>query len=78
MPPFKLLAAASVALLGVPLAPAKESAELSAEFLKQASPLIYWPKGLEPRNVDVFVNNEGSMLGLALRDPCAPLSGSAS
>jgi len=27
--------------------------------LKQATPLIHWPKGLEPRNVDVFVHNEG-------------------
>ena len=26
---------------------------------KQATPLIHWPQGLEPRNVDVFVHNEG-------------------
>ena len=27
--------------------------------MKQASPLIHWPAGLEPHNVDVFVQNEG-------------------
>ena len=27
--------------------------------VKQASPLIHWPAGLEPHNVDVFVHNEG-------------------
>jgi len=32
---------------------------LSADYLKQATPLIHWPQGLEPRNVDVFVHNEG-------------------
>jgi polyketide cyclase/dehydrase/lipid transport protein len=32
---------------------------LSADYLKQATPLIHWPKGLEPRNSDVFVHNEG-------------------
>ena len=59
--PFKLLGAAGVALLCVSPASAQESDNLSAEFLKQASPLIHWPKGLEPRNVDVFVHNEGSV-----------------
>src|SRR5271163_1976011 len=58
---FKFLAAAGVALLCVSPASAQESDKLSAEFLKQASPLIHWPKGLEPRNVDVFVHNEGSI-----------------
>src|ERR1700723_3858151 len=56
---MKLLAAAGVALLCVSPAFAQESAHLSAEFLKQATPLIHWPQGLEPRNVDVFVHNEG-------------------
>jgi uncharacterized protein YndB with AHSA1/START domain len=58
---MKLLAAAGVALLCVSPASAQESDKLSAEFLKQSSPLIHWPKGLEPRNVDVFVHNEGSI-----------------
>jgi hypothetical protein len=31
----------------------------NADHLKQASPLIRWPPGLEPRNVDVFIHNEG-------------------
>jgi uncharacterized protein YndB with AHSA1/START domain len=56
---MKLLAAAGVALLCISPAFAQESGHLSAEFLKQATPLIHWPKGLEPRNVDVFVHNEG-------------------
>jgi len=55
----KLFAGAGVALLCVSTASAQESGHLSAEFLKQATPLIHWPKGLEPRNVDVFVHNEG-------------------
>jgi hypothetical protein len=38
---------------------AQESSHLSADYLKQATPLIHWPKGLEPRNADVFVHNEG-------------------
>src|SRR5271154_2543779 len=37
----------------------QESGRLSADYLKQATPLIHWPQGLEPRNVDVFVHNEG-------------------
>src|SRR5580698_10080508 len=37
----------------------QESGRLSAEYLKQATPLIHWPQGLEPTNVDVFVHNEG-------------------
>jgi hypothetical protein len=32
---------------------------LSAAYLKRASPLIHWPRGLKPHNVDVFVHNEG-------------------
>jgi hypothetical protein len=31
----------------------------NADHLKQTSPLIHWPPSLEPRNVDVFVHNEG-------------------
>jgi uncharacterized protein YndB with AHSA1/START domain len=31
----------------------------NAGYMKQASPLIYWPADLEPHNVDVFVHNEG-------------------
>src|ERR1700685_74973 len=62
---MRVFAAAGVALLGVSPASAQESGHLSAEFLKQATPLIHWPKGLEPRNVDVFVHNEGL-------DRCAP------
>jgi uncharacterized protein YndB with AHSA1/START domain len=31
----------------------------NAGHMKQASPLIHWPAGLEPHNVDVFVHNEG-------------------
>jgi hypothetical protein len=38
---MKLLAAAGVALLCVSPAPAQESGYLSAEFLKQATPLIH-------------------------------------
>src|SRR5580692_12054933 len=56
---MKVFAVAGVALLCVSTASAQESGHLSAEFLKQATPLIHWPKGLEPRNVDVFVHNEG-------------------
>lgn len=54
-----LSVAAGVALLCASAATAQESARLSADFLKQATPLIHWPKGLEPRSVDVFVHNEG-------------------
>jgi hypothetical protein len=31
----------------------------NADRLKHASPLIQWPPGLEPHNVDVFIHNEG-------------------
>lgn len=37
---------------------AQESSNLSAEYLREASPLIHWPRGLEPQNADVFVHNE--------------------
>jgi uncharacterized protein YndB with AHSA1/START domain len=46
-------------LLAVSPAQAQESGHLSAAYLRQATPLIHWPPGLEPRNVDVFVHNEG-------------------
>jgi hypothetical protein len=41
------------------VAAAQESGHLSADYLKQATPLIHWSQGLEPRNVDVFVHSEG-------------------
>jgi hypothetical protein len=49
----------SWALLTLSAARAQEAGHLSAVYLKQATPLIHWPQGLEPRNVDVFVHNEG-------------------
>src|SRR5271155_1891341 len=58
---MKVFAAAGDSPLCGSPASAQESGHLSAEFLKQATPLIHWPKGLEPRNVDVFVHNEGSI-----------------
>ena len=48
-----------LALIFASAVTAQESARLSADFLKQATPLIHWPKGLEPQSVDVFVHNEG-------------------
>ena len=33
--------------------------ESRAIYLQQATLLIHWPKGFEPRNADVFVHNEG-------------------
>jgi hypothetical protein len=38
---------------------AQESSHLSANYLREANPKLHWPSGLEPRNVDVFVHNEG-------------------
>jgi hypothetical protein len=38
---------------------ARRLSRLCADFLREATPLIHWPQGLEPRNVDVFVHNEG-------------------
>jgi hypothetical protein len=49
---------AALALLSASAAHAQESSRPSAEYLRQATPLIHWPQGLEPRNVDVFVHNE--------------------
>jgi uncharacterized protein YndB with AHSA1/START domain len=49
----------SWSLLAISAARAQESVRLTADYLKQATPLIHWPQGLEPRNVDVFVHNEG-------------------
>jgi len=54
-----LIMGAGVALLTASAAHAQESSRLSADYLKKATPLIHWPQGLEPRNVDVFVHNEG-------------------
>jgi uncharacterized protein YndB with AHSA1/START domain len=56
---MKSFLAAGVALLCASAASAQESRRLSADFLQQATPLIHWPKGLEPHRVDVFVHNEG-------------------
>jgi hypothetical protein len=54
-----LILGAALAVLSAPSAPAQESSRLSADYLRQATPPIHWPRGLEPRNVDVFVHNEG-------------------
>jgi Polyketide cyclase / dehydrase and lipid transport len=54
-----LVLAVGLALLLPSAAHAQESSRLSAEYLRQATPLIHWPQGLEPQNVDVFVHNEG-------------------
>lgn len=54
-----LIACVGLALLMASAAYAQESDRLSAVYLKEASPLIHWPRGLEPRSVDVFVHNEG-------------------
>ena len=54
-----LILGAGLALLTALTAHSQESSRLSAEYLRQATPLIHWPQGLEPRNVDVFVHNEG-------------------
>ena len=54
-----LILGAGLALLAALTAHAQESSRLSVEYLRQATPLIHWPQGLEPRNVDVFVHNEG-------------------
>jgi uncharacterized protein YndB with AHSA1/START domain len=54
-----MVLAAGLALLSSSAAQAQESGRLSAEYLRQATPLTHWPQGLEPRNVDVFVHNEG-------------------
>jgi uncharacterized protein YndB with AHSA1/START domain len=54
-----LILGAALALLTASTAHAQESSRLSAAYLRQATPLIHWPRGLEPPNVDVFVHNEG-------------------
>jgi len=54
-----LILGAALALLSATAAHSQESSRLSAVYLRQATPLIHWPQGLEPRNVDVFVHNEG-------------------
>ena len=40
---------AALALLSTSAASAQESSRLSAEYLRLATPLIHWPRGLEPR-----------------------------
>jgi len=54
-----LVLGAALGLLAASATQAQQSSHLSAEYLKLATPLIHWPRGLEPRNVDVFVHNEG-------------------
>ena len=54
-----LIVSTGLALFAALTTHAQESSHLSPEYLKQASPLAHWPKGLEPRNVDFFVHNEG-------------------
>ncbi len=54
-----LVFGAGFALLAASMAHGQESGRLSAEYLRQATPLIHWPRDLQPRNVDVFVHNEG-------------------
>jgi uncharacterized protein YndB with AHSA1/START domain len=54
-----LIVGAGLALLAASGSYAQESSRLSANYLRQATPLIHWPQGLEPRSVDVFVHNEG-------------------
>src|SRR5277367_3847095 len=59
MKTIALIFGAGLTLLAAAAAQAQESSRLSADYLRQATPLIHWPQGLEPRNVDVFVHNEG-------------------
>jgi uncharacterized protein YndB with AHSA1/START domain len=47
-----------LALFSGSAALAQQSSHLSAQYVKQATPLLHWPKGLAPRDVDVFVHNE--------------------
>ena len=54
-----LVVAAALGLQSASMAQATESGRLSADSLRQPTPFIHWPQGLEPRNVDVFVHNEG-------------------
>ena len=54
-----LFLTASLILLAASAAHGQMSSRLSADYLQQATPLIHWPQGLEPGNVDVFVHNEG-------------------
>jgi uncharacterized protein YndB with AHSA1/START domain len=54
-----LVLAEGLVLFAASAAHGQESSRLSADYLRQATPLIHWPQGLEPRNVDVFVHNEG-------------------
>lgn len=49
----------SALLLIAVVALPQPAAATSPYDLKLASPLIHWPRGLEPRDVDVFVHNEG-------------------
>jgi uncharacterized protein YndB with AHSA1/START domain len=53
-----LVLTTSFILLAASAAHGQMSSRLSADYLRQATPLIHWPQGLEPRDVDVFVHNE--------------------
>jgi uncharacterized protein YndB with AHSA1/START domain len=53
-----LVLAASLVLLAASTAHGQESSRLSADYLRQATPLIHWPQGLGPHDVDFFVHNE--------------------
>jgi uncharacterized protein YndB with AHSA1/START domain len=54
-----LVISTGLVLISASAALAQQSSRLSAQYLTLATPLIHWPEGLEPRNVDVFVHNEG-------------------
>jgi uncharacterized protein YndB with AHSA1/START domain len=54
-----LIVGAALVSLAARAAHAQEASHLSANYVRQATPLIHWPRGLEPRDVDVFVHNEG-------------------
>jgi uncharacterized protein YndB with AHSA1/START domain len=51
---------ATIGLAALASAPAhgQQVRHLSAAYLARATPLLHWPRGLEPTNVDVFVHNE--------------------
>jgi hypothetical protein len=55
----ELIVGTGLILLTPSAAVAQQSSHLSAQYLKQATPLIHWPEGLEPCNADVFVHDEG-------------------
>ena len=54
-----MIACIGLALLMASAAYAQVSSPLSVVYLKQSTPLMHWPQGLESHDVDVFVHNEG-------------------